>query len=377
MIAAVLAMVCSAFGLTLIQQQLGHPTRKTWWRPMPWRLALALATSAASARGRHARGAARGGRWDELLTREVAVGPLAIRPRGARGTVAEAAPVPAGEGAGLADDARGLAGLVAARGDRVRVALRSASWSGSGPTGLVVLLNEVLMVVAGVSVFGAENRGKTHRFLAHHGARPGVVWAVKVAVWAAWLVAPGSCSAAFGDRGRAEPAPAGRTRPCRCLITMTGARGGPALRDGDPAGDHGGAGRGGRGVRGGHPAGGARRWQMLPWVVPLLVPLALLVVSWAWSADWMLERPGRRGGGGSRLLLAVRVRAGVRGPRRDPGLRASPTSAPASTSRRSSGPRRWTTRTTPPTFTARPSGRTATRRRAEPRRRTESGEADR
>ncbi len=36
-----------------------------------------------------------------------------------------------------------------------------------------------------MSVFGPENRMRTFRFYAHHGARPGMVWLVKTAVWAA------------------------------------------------------------------------------------------------------------------------------------------------------------------------------------------------
>ena len=36
---------------------------------------------------------------------------------------------------------------------------------------------------AGVNVFGAENRGRTFRFLAHHGVGPGVVWTFKMGLW--------------------------------------------------------------------------------------------------------------------------------------------------------------------------------------------------
>ncbi len=38
-------------------------------------------------------------------------------------------------------------------------------------------------VAGGVSVFGAANRAQSYRFLAYHGVRPGVVWAARVLVW--------------------------------------------------------------------------------------------------------------------------------------------------------------------------------------------------
>jgi hypothetical protein len=52
----------------------------------------------------------------------------------------------------------------------------------------------ITTVVAGVSVFNGENRGRTHRFLVQHGARAGIVWGVKTLIWLAaaasiWLVA--------------------------------------------------------------------------------------------------------------------------------------------------------------------------------------------
>ena len=38
-------------------------------------------------------------------------------------------------------------------------------------------------LTAGVNVFGLENRARSYRFLVHHGARPGLVWAIKLATW--------------------------------------------------------------------------------------------------------------------------------------------------------------------------------------------------
>ena len=51
----------------------------------------------------------------------------------------------------------------------------------------VWLSMSITAIVTGVSAFNGENRGRTNRFLLQHGARPGVVWTVKVLIW--WLVA--------------------------------------------------------------------------------------------------------------------------------------------------------------------------------------------
>ncbi len=51
----------------------------------------------------------------------------------------------------------------------------------------MLLLDTIIALVAGINVFGMENRGRTQRFLTHHGARPGLVWLVKLAVWCVGL----------------------------------------------------------------------------------------------------------------------------------------------------------------------------------------------
>ena len=43
--------------------------------------------------------------------------------------------------------------------------------------------NWLVALVAGISVFGLENQRRTYRFLVHHGARPGTVWLAKLVVW--------------------------------------------------------------------------------------------------------------------------------------------------------------------------------------------------
>lgn len=54
---------------------------------------------------------------------------------------------------------------------------------------MAVGLSSLTSLVAGVSVFAPEGRGRTFRFYLHHGVRPGTVWTVKVLVWASALLA--------------------------------------------------------------------------------------------------------------------------------------------------------------------------------------------
>ena len=51
----------------------------------------------------------------------------------------------------------------------------------------LAMLSGIGFMAAGVSVFGLETRARTYRFLNHHGARPGVVWLVKLATWVGGL----------------------------------------------------------------------------------------------------------------------------------------------------------------------------------------------
>ena len=45
-----------------------------------------------------------------------------------------------------------------------------------------------ITLVAGACVFGLENSAHTQRFLTHHGARPGLVWLIKMLIWGIGLV---------------------------------------------------------------------------------------------------------------------------------------------------------------------------------------------
>jgi hypothetical protein len=160
----------------------------------------------------------------------------------------------------------------------------------------VGLLAVTIGLTAGVSVFNVENRDRTHRFLAHHGARPGLVWLVKLAVWTfgLWLlfVATGVVSLVL----MAIIRPAGTANYAAVLIA-------PAIYGSFAVGQ-----LCGMVVRRGItawvttvlvlllvwlPLGLLLSFGLLPPVEGLLVPpLALLAVSWAWRRDWMFERSG-------------------------------------------------------------------------------------
>ncbi len=158
----------------------------------------------------------------------------------------------------------------------------------------------ILAVVTGVLAFNGENRGRTHRFLLHHGARPGVVWAVKVATW--WAASLGLWSIAAAplwltlatdwDRGLPWGLGSftswmvwGLTIPFAIAVVA-----GMAFR---------------RGIMAGVIAFVANlalvipilallaARVMFPWYWPY-VAVGLLGVSWAWSRDWLYDAPGWR-----------------------------------------------------------------------------------
>jgi hypothetical protein len=146
-------------------------------------------------------------------------------------------------------------------------------------------------LVAGASVFGRESQGRTHRFLAYHGARSGFVWLIKLAVWSTGMVmvwAPlalmakdtmdhvGGATERWLFGSLVIPLFFGVAQLCGMAIR----RGitavvialviGLALMI---------------------PLGALLDFQMLPVQGLLVIPVGLLAVSWAWSGDWLLDRP--------------------------------------------------------------------------------------
>jgi len=305
LIAAVLAMVSSAFGLVLIRGG-RNPEAVDLVASAPWRLALALAAGGASA-AVVSIGGRPGVSWDNVMGREVRVGP---RAPGGRRKLREGR-----ERARWGLRSPQVKALVWQTGR----ALWPVWWrlnmigfglpllfllTGAGADwGLVVLMNEVLVVVAAASVFGVENRAGTQRFLAHHGARPGVVWAVKLSVLAAyfapvWVLLTAFTLVAQPPRQRSD-------LPVILVMLVTGVAvgqlSGMVIRRGITAALVAMIGV----IAVGLPQVALVSWRMLSWQVPVLVPVVLLAVSWAWSGDWMLERPGLARWGRLALWLAV------------------------------------------------------------------------
>ncbi|MDR3620762.1 MAG: hypothetical protein P4L85_15525 [Paludisphaera borealis] len=163
-------------------------------------------------------------------------------------------------------------------------------------TAWVWLSMSVTAIVTGVSAFNGENRGRTNRFLLQHGARPGVVWTVKVLIW--WSVAALTWWIASFPLARpaASPHEPWLTYDSLVLWAASGLTIGFAasvlcgmvFR---------------RGITAGlialivcillyMPIGAlVAAGAFYPWHL-VYIPIPLLAVSWAWSGDWLLDRPG-------------------------------------------------------------------------------------
>jgi ABC-type transport system involved in multi-copper enzyme maturation permease subunit len=154
-------------------------------------------------------------------------------------------------------------------------------------------------LVAGVAVFGNDLRHGSNRLLAHHGVRPAVIWLVRVGVWfavacAVVVIALGAGLLAtavlgggplFNSRAMDQaPWVLALVALSFCIPLLCGM----VIR---------------RGITAGVVA--ILLWfafwiplvmlslmGMMPSAFPILVPLAVLGVSLAWSGDWLIERPG-------------------------------------------------------------------------------------
>jgi hypothetical protein len=158
-----------------------------------------------------------------------------------------------------------------------------------------LLIGTGISLVAGASVFGLENRARTQRFLAHHGARPGLVWMVKLAVWSVGLAViwgPLLIMAIFATRQtRVSGRPIENWLAVIFVTTFYPAVAlvcGMAIR---------------RGITAvviamvtsvalTIPLLALLTADMLPLRGLLIIPAGLVAVSWAWRGDWLLDRPG-------------------------------------------------------------------------------------
>ena len=176
----------------------------------------------------------------------------------------------------------------------------------SNDPALWLLGSLAVSLVAGANVFNAENRRGTQRFLAHHGARPGVIWLAKLAVGLAtvapiWLFSVWLTPTLWVVRGNGlAPAP-------WAVGGFVGFLFAAVLIGGFLTGAFASGAWCGMVFRRGITAGLV---SLILWLVvclpPLLlvpiglvwpmhlpwIPIAILAVTWAWSGDWLLDRPG-------------------------------------------------------------------------------------
>jgi hypothetical protein len=175
----------------------------------------------------------------------------------------------------------------------------------------LVILGLLTSVAGGVNVFLPEGLPRTQRFYAHHGVRPGVVWAVKVLVWAAALLAYGlvmmgeiRLDDAIRGRGRMSGFFEGGAGGSVLLLMYGFAVGqlcGQVIR---------------RQISAllialiltlalFVPQVGLARLKIIPEVGLLLTPLIVLAISRAWAGDWMFDQRGAGRWVRLALLLAV------------------------------------------------------------------------
>jgi hypothetical protein len=158
----------------------------------------------------------------------------------------------------------------------------------------LLLMSTGIALVAGASVFGLENRARTQRFLTHHGARPGLVWLVKLAVWGMGLGAVWSTLAVIAFMNvpweRRGVGPIDQWLSAILVVPLffgVAQLCGMAIR---------------RGITAvviamviglvlTIPLTAMQLVQMLPLLGLLVIPVGLLAVSWAWSGDWLFDRP--------------------------------------------------------------------------------------
>jgi ABC-type transport system involved in multi-copper enzyme maturation permease subunit len=160
------------------------------------------------------------------------------------------------------------------------------------------MCSAVMSIVAGISAFGIDSRARTQAFLANHGVRPGLVWLIKTLTWLGFLVAICGLSALIlvwlgFEKLSARPSPL--EVMFLALVLLVGIFAvsvlcGMVIR---------------RGITAGvvavlllflliPPVAWLFGMHMLPSVFLPLLPLAFLFVTFAWSTDWLLDRPGAR-----------------------------------------------------------------------------------
>jgi ABC-2 family transporter protein len=153
-------------------------------------------------------------------------------------------------------------------------------------------------LMGGVSTFNIENRSRTRLFLAHHGVRPGVIWMVKLGVWLAclglflWL--PALILAAVWQYLGAGSLSGGAVNLPLAVAAMLTA--GFALGQFCGMTIH-------RGITAFTaavmlfivfviPIGALSGVNMISPLFVVLIAGGFLFITWAWSGDWLLSQPG-------------------------------------------------------------------------------------
>ena len=167
---------------------------------------------------------------------------------------------------------------------------------GLEPAAICMLYCLGVGLVAGVNVFGSESRSRTQAFLASHGLRPGLVWLVKTLVWLSALVIFWGLAALMlvliGVESIRLPAGFGDVFLLIAGILLSTAAVASLCGMIFP-----------RSITAGVvsillcfllvlPLGSLYGVRLLPGWFFLVYAFAILTVSFAWSGDWMFDRPG-------------------------------------------------------------------------------------
>ncbi len=167
---------------------------------------------------------------------------------------------------------------------------------------MLVVFDALGLLAAGVSVFGIEHQARSQRILAYHSARPRLVWLAKLSVWilgviaiaviqvilgVVWFSIHGSMF--FHTRGPTDEEwyvllgmmgvpflPFAIAMLCGMTIRRTITAGVIALVFT---------------LLIGGGCGGLIASGLFPMAGLVIIPLALLGITWAWAGDWMLDRP--------------------------------------------------------------------------------------
>lgn len=157
---------------------------------------------------------------------------------------------------------------------------------------LLWVLAAVIPLWIGVNAFGADSRGRTQRFLANHGARPGMVWSVRIGVGLLGLLAAVAPALLLFTLQHVNF----RSEDVALLLVFLangfamGQLCGMTIRRGITAVVVAMVGL----IATFLPQVALYHSNMLPAGGLLILPAALLAITWAWSADWMLDLPGPR-----------------------------------------------------------------------------------